>query len=129
MKTIPTRLLSALLVTSLIGLITPPAAADDWPQWYGPQRDGLSAEKGDLVSTWTEKGPRVRWTQELGPGFSSFAVVGDTGYTMATNDPHVSVVAFDVKTGKDRWRTRIGQAYTDRMGGDGPRAAGHRAPR
>ncbi|MGB0590536.1 MAG: PQQ-binding-like beta-propeller repeat protein [Myxococcota bacterium] len=122
MTTIPTRLISALLVTSLLGLLTPPASADDWPQWYGPQRDGLSAEKGDLVSTWTEKGPKVRWTQALGPGFSSFAVVGDTGYTMATNDPHVSVVAFDVKTGKDRWRTRIGQAYTDRMGGDGPRA-------
>jgi outer membrane protein assembly factor BamB len=116
------RFLIALLASPLLWLAAPPAAADDWPQWFGPQRDGLSAERGDLVGTWTAKGPKVRWTQAIGPGFSSFAIVGDTGYTMATNGAHVSVVAFDVKTGKDRWRTGIGQSYSDRMGGDGPRA-------
>jgi outer membrane protein assembly factor BamB len=121
---IPTsyRCIITLLATSLLWLTPTPAAAHDWPQWFGAERDGLSSEAGDLLSTWKATGPKVRWTHALGPGFSSFAIVGDTGYTMATNGPHVSVVAFDVMTGKDRWRTRIGQSYSDRMGGDGPRA-------
>ena len=117
------RFLSRLtLIVIALALLAPHALAADWPQWFGPERDGRSSEAGDLVSTWGEGGPTLRWKVPIGAGFSSFAVVGDTGYTMATTGPHVSVVAFDTKTGKDRFRTRIGQAYSDRMGGDGPRA-------
>ena len=116
------KALLTVFAASLLWLTPSPADAKDWPQWFGPERDGVSSESGDLTSTWTDKGPKVLWTQPLGPGFSSFAIVGDTGYTMATNGPHVSVLAFEVKTGKDKWRTRIGQSYSDRMGGDGPRA-------
>lgn len=116
------RLISCALTLALLLTLAPASLAADWPQWYGPERDGLSSEKGTLTSTWSESGPKLLWKHTLGAGFSSFAIVGDTGYTMATTGPQVAVVAFDVKTGKDRWRTRIGQAYSDRMGGDGPRA-------
>jgi outer membrane protein assembly factor BamB len=55
--------------------------APDWPQWRGPNRDAVSAEKGWLAQ-WPEKGPKVLWKANVGRGFSSVAVVGDRVYTM-----------------------------------------------
>src|SRR6516225_325186 len=49
----------------------PKAAGGDWPQWRGPQRDGLSTEKG-LLSSWPEKGPPLLWqVKGLGSGYAS----------------------------------------------------------
>lgn len=60
--------------------------ADDWPQWRGPQRDGISREKG-LLSEWPEGGPRKLWsTDGLGQGFSTVAVVGQRIYTTGIVD-------------------------------------------
>src|SRR5687767_2178712 len=42
----------------------------DWPQWRGPNRDGVSAETG-LLRQWPEGGPKVLWTAATGEGFSS----------------------------------------------------------
>ena len=35
--------------------------ADDWPQWRGPDRTGVSQEKG-LLKKWPAKGPKLLWT-------------------------------------------------------------------
>jgi hypothetical protein len=39
------------------------AAAPKWPNWRGPNRDGVSTEK---VAAWPKEGPRQLWTAELG---------------------------------------------------------------
>ncbi len=44
-----------------------------WPQWRGPNRDGVSSETGWLTS-WPREGPNVLWHKEVGTGFSSVAV-------------------------------------------------------
>jgi outer membrane protein assembly factor BamB len=45
--------------------------ADDWPQWRGPNRDGLSTEK-NLLKTWPDGGPKKLWTVSgLGGGYST----------------------------------------------------------
>lgn len=41
---------AALSLTSVAG------ASEDWPQWRGPRRDGVSRETG-LLRTWPEGGP------------------------------------------------------------------------
>src|SRR5438105_6853211 len=46
-----------------------PAAPGEWPQWRGPNRDGLSPETG-LRTDWPREGPRVLWEQPSGRGFS-----------------------------------------------------------
>src|SRR5688500_17501568 len=52
------------------------AAAGNWPQWRGPNRDGISPDKG-LLQTWPEAGPRKLFTATgMGIGFSSVAVTG-----------------------------------------------------
>jgi outer membrane protein assembly factor BamB len=53
--------------------------ADDWPQWLGPQRDGVWRETG-ILKTFPREGPKVRWRTPLGGGYAGPAVVGDRVY-------------------------------------------------
>ena len=47
--------------------------ADDWPQWFGPHRDGVWRENG-ILSSFPEDGPRVAWRTPIGAGYSGPAV-------------------------------------------------------
>lgn len=49
------------------------AVADDWPQFRGPNRDGISAETG-LLTQWPEEGPRVLWSRPMCEGYSAAAI-------------------------------------------------------
>src|SRR5688572_17382451 len=70
--------LLASLATSLIAIA--PLHAKDWPQWRGPNRDGISQETG-LLKEWPKDGPKLLWQQkEIGSGYSTPAVVGDRLY-------------------------------------------------
>src|SRR5262245_51260015 len=65
--------------------------ATDWPQWRGPDRNGISQEKG-LLQTWPKGGPKLLWTvEDAGIGFSGPAVVGDRLYTMGSDGKMESV--------------------------------------
>jgi outer membrane protein assembly factor BamB len=50
--------------------------ADDWPQWFGPQRDGVWRETG-IIKQFPEGGPKIRWRAKVGGGYAGAAVVGD----------------------------------------------------
>jgi outer membrane protein assembly factor BamB len=98
----PLVLLLSLLVPSI-------ACADDWPQWRGPQRDGISKETG-LLQEWKPEGPALLWqVKDAGEGYSTPAVVGNRLYLLASrgvNDEFV--VARDTKSGEIVWSQRIG---------------------
>ena len=71
---------SAVFVTACANMET---ATSDWPQWRGPQRDGISPESG-LLKQWPAEGPRLLWqVNDLGDGFSTPAVVGKRIYLMS----------------------------------------------
>ena len=56
----------------------------DWPQWRGPNRDGISQEKG-LLKEWPKEGPKLLWKfEEAGSGYSTPAVVGDRVYLLGS---------------------------------------------
>ena len=42
--------------------------AADWPQYLGPNRDGISTETG-LARTWGADGPKVLWKKPVGSGW------------------------------------------------------------
>ena len=42
---------------------------EDWPQWLGPNRNGISKES-KFKSKWPATGPKLLWSQEVGTGFS-----------------------------------------------------------
>src|SRR5262245_14593904 len=94
-----------------------PDAAGNWPQWRGPQRDGISTETG-LLTSWPPGGPAVAWTARgLGAGFSSVSVVGGRIFTMGDRRDGQYVMAVSEDTGKELWATRIGGRHDDEYGG------------
>ena len=84
--------------------------ARDWPQWRGPQRNGISQETG-LLKEWPKDGPKLRWrVAEAGSGYSTPAVVGDRLYLLANEGlDHEFVQALAVKDGKRVWSTDLGK--------------------
>jgi outer membrane protein assembly factor BamB len=106
--------------------------ADDWPQFRGPDRTGVSQEKG-LLKAWPKDGPKLAWTfKDAGLGFSAVAVVKGVVYTLGTDfavenkmvtAKNEYVIAIDEKTGKELWRAPIGPIFTFKANeyGDGPR--------
>jgi outer membrane protein assembly factor BamB len=96
-------------------------APDDWPQWRGPNRDGLSAEKG-LLKDWPQGGPPLAWQAKgAGEGYSSFAVSKGRLYTLGARGDTEYVIAFDAASGKRLWERAHGRRFSNDRG-DGPRA-------
>src|SRR5262249_5887863 len=96
------------------------AQSDNWPQWRGPNRDGISKETG-LLKQWPAEGPPLVWKASgAGGGYSSFAVANGKLYTMGLRGDREFVVAFDIATGKEAWSTAHGSAFRNDRG-DGPR--------
>jgi len=94
--------------------------AGEWPQWRGPNRDGVSKETG-LLKQWPDGGPPLAWKATgAGRGYSSFAVSNNRLYTMGLRGDREYVIAFDVVTGKEVWATANGKAFRNDRG-DGPR--------
>ena len=103
------RLIRALMAGSVCFAVTS-LRADDWPQWRGPHRNGVSQETG-LLKEWPKEGPKIRWQlHDLGGGYSTPAVVGDRFYLMVSEGKDSeSVQAFAVKDGARVWSTRLGK--------------------
>jgi outer membrane protein assembly factor BamB len=92
------------------------ACANDWPQFRGPHRDGVSLETG-LRASWPKDGPPLLWTSDqLGLGYSGPAIVGDRLYVSCGRGDVEYLVAFDLKGGtagppKELWAVKIGPLF------------------
>jgi outer membrane protein assembly factor BamB len=108
------------LVFILVSIAQASAQSSDWPQWRGPNRDGVSKESG-LLKQWPIDGPPLVWkVTGAGSGYSSLAIAGGRIYTMGVRGDREYVLAFDVNSGKELWATANGERYKDSRG-DGPR--------
>jgi outer membrane protein assembly factor BamB len=117
----PLGLLTLLSFASLPLVCATHAGAADWPSWRGPNRDDISPES-DLLSEWPEGGPQKRWMSEkAGLGYSGYAVVRGTLYTMGLFGDSEQLLAFDAASGAPRWSTAVGPIFTNKWG-DGPRS-------
>ncbi len=100
----------SLWALAWFALCSSPAASADWPQWRGPQRNGISDERG-LLKEWPADGPRLIWqAKDIGDGYSTPSVVGDRVYLMSnrgTDDEFVQ--ALGAKDGQQIWSVRVGK--------------------
>jgi outer membrane protein assembly factor BamB len=82
----------------------------DWPQWRGPNRDGVSAETG-LLQQWPPAGPPQLWIRhDVGAGYSAPAAVGDRLYLLANDDLESEFIrALSAVDGKTMWSVRLGR--------------------
>ena len=109
-----------LIFVALTGLANYPAAAANWNQWLGPQRNAISAET-DLLKRWPVGGPKEVWRQAIGGGFSGIAVVNNRIYTMILDNGNEYIICFNVRNGNEIWRFKSGGHFKEYQGGDGPR--------
>src|SRR6185503_9033971 len=84
-------------------LLIAPLAAQDWPQWRGPNRDGAIASF-KAPSPWPEKLAR-QWQVEVGLGSATPLLVGSRLYLFTRQGEEEVLQALDASTGKGIWRT------------------------
>ena len=103
--------------------------ADDWPQWMGPNRDGVWGEKG-ILDKFPKGGPKEVWRTKIHGGYSGPAVVGGLVYVMdyetkadirklsSPNPPKGGldgkerILCLDARTGKEVWKHQYDCHYT-----------------
>jgi outer membrane protein assembly factor BamB len=92
------------------------ARAADWPQWRGPNRDGVWNETG-ILQNFPTNGLKVRWRVLIGPGWSSPLVAAGRVYLtdMRLEKPRAweRVQCFEESTGKRIWSREYELVYPD----------------
>jgi len=94
MKSTKALLVMLVLASSVLG--------DDWPQCRGPNRDGISKERG-LKTSWPAGGPPQLWKANIGAGTSSISVVGGKVYALGNIDETDHVFCLDAASGQVLW--------------------------
>jgi outer membrane protein assembly factor BamB len=106
----PRQLLCLSALAALLGRTE--LRADDWPQWLGPQRDGVWRETG-LLTKFPAGGPKVLWRRPIHGGYAGPAVADGrvyvTDWALASGAPNGNgagkerVLCLDEATGKVLW--------------------------
>lgn len=110
---------SHALILVALGSGLSDARAGDWPNFRGPNHDGICTETG-IRTEFTEP-PTVLWQREVGSAFSSFAVVGGRVFTCGTEDKRQVLLCLSADTGEVIWKVPFEKEYRDNFG-DGCRA-------
>ena len=89
----------------IVLLLAAAAYGADWPQFQGPNRNGISPETG-LARSWPKGGPAVRWTVKSTLGNGGAVVSGAEVYFLEQDQAAQQTVLRCVKlaTGAESWR-------------------------
>jgi outer membrane protein assembly factor BamB len=95
--------------------------AGDWPGFRGSDRDGRLTDV-TIDADWEKHPPKELWRHRVGPGWSSFAVVGDRLFTQEQLDKDELIVCYDANSGAPIWIHKDDARFTESIAGPGPRA-------
>ncbi len=104
------KVIRVISIVIWAGLITISIQSQDWPQWRGPNRDGVVKEFV-APTTWPEKLKQV-WKTPVGSGYSSPVVSKDRAWVHTRDNNEEAVTCLDMKTGKALWRKTEPVAFT-----------------
>lgn len=113
------QLLRLALLTILCGpfLAGTLAYSDDWPQWRGPNRDGVWKETG-LPEKFPAGGLPIRWRAPAGNGFASPVVAQGRVYLIDAEltrpQAQERIRCFDEQTGNQIWQHIDRVTYPER---------------
>ena len=123
MRTIVLLLWTILFLLPLTGDTR--LAADEWPQWRGPNRDGVWTETG-IVERFSAERIERRWTAPISGGYSGPTVADGRVYvTDRVVEPNEleRVHCFDWQTGREVWSHTYECPYRKVSYTAGPRAS------
>lgn len=98
-RKIEVRVVAATLLASLC--IAETAFAQDWPQWRGPDANGIARESFDPATL--SPAPKVLWKASLGAGYSSPSVKDGLVYCMGNTGEKDVVTCREAETGRQVW--------------------------
>lgn len=98
------------LLVLFITALTVAAPSAQWPQWRGPNRDGVVAT-ANVPAAWPDK-PTVQWTVKAGEGYSTPVVADGRIFVHSRQEPDEIVTALDLATGKQLWTARYPSSFT-----------------
>ena len=98
-------------------LFIPRSSSDEkYPQWRGPQRNGIYLENG-LLKSWPSAGPALIWSfQGLGAGHGNIGPGKDKVFVLGMKDAKGFLYAFDNK-GKLVWKKEYGSEWNENYEG------------
>lgn len=97
MKIRATLFLAALSVSIVV--------ADDWPQFQGPTRIGISADTDVNLENWGSDGPPVLWSKEMNEGFGGAAISGDEVFLVDRDfEVRDNLLCLSLEDGTEKWR-------------------------
>lgn len=115
---------AVVLLIGSVALTMGQEAPLDYPQWRGRNRDGAASAFAP-PKAWPET-LTLRWKVDVGDGYATPLVVGDTAYAFTHHNGKEGVTALDADTGRTAWRTDYAIAFERFEGaedhGDGPKA-------
>ena len=123
MKTKYLMMLLAMMAGLLI--ICTNVLAADWPQWRGPNRDGIWQETGIIEKFNTSPLPVV-WRAKIANGYSGPTVSDGRVYItdrVKTPKEMERIHCFDARTGKEKWHYKYECKYKSVGYPDGPRCS------
>ena len=116
------RLMQGTALAVIVAAAGGHAAAQDWPQFLGPGRDGHYTGP-PLAESWPGGGPTRLWSRPVGAGFAGPAVAGGRVILFHRLGGREVVEALDAGTGDTVWRYDYATSYRDDFGFDeGPRS-------
>ncbi|HUY37056.1 MAG TPA: PQQ-binding-like beta-propeller repeat protein [Pirellulales bacterium] len=121
MRTVCAALFGLWAVSSII----PTAMADDWPQWRGPNRDGVWRETG-LLEKFPGPQIKLRWRAPISSGYSGPTVADGRVYVtdrVIEPNPTERVHCFDWQSGEKLWSHEYNCPYKGVGYEAGPRAS------
>jgi outer membrane protein assembly factor BamB len=93
----------------------------DFPQFLGPNRD-LLVPGVKLLRDWTAHPPQEVWRNQVGAGWSGFAVVNGHAVTLEQRGSTEMVTCYEVSSGKLMWSHGHEARYETFLAGIGPRS-------
>lgn len=101
-------------------LVSLNVSAADWPNWLGPNFDGTTTDKG-FDPAFGKGGVDMKWTKDLGVGFTGVTVADGKAYTAGWKDGNTTFFCFDAKTGQKIWSHTFPTKKYDNLNVGGPR--------
>lgn len=110
-----------LVLVLLIGVKPVLVKAGDWPQFLGPNANGISAET-NLLDRLPTDGPPLVWDKKVGAGYSAPSVCASRLVLHHRVGDEEIVQALEADTGKSLWRYAYPSHFIDPFGyNNGPR--------
>ncbi len=107
---IPTTSYTVVFIALLVLAFQSGSAAQDWPQWRGPNRDG-TVVSFQAPGAWPETLTQ-RWSVEIGEGYATPLLVDDRMYVFTRQGEEEVLTALDAASGTTLWRTSYAAPFS-----------------